>query len=60
MKNNGCLGCTLKGKCPYTEFSDDCPCILCVIKMMCQKTCSDFRDFSRRVVSIQIGRRNNE
>ncbi len=32
---------------PINNYGETCPCINCLIKMMCNKSCLEFRDYCR-------------
>ncbi len=43
--DNDCDGCcilNLKKECCYSKI-DDCPCKICLVKVMCEKPCVHFR-----------------
>ena len=39
-----CKGCCRK-PCTYSEYIEECPCGICLIKGICQRACDDFIDF---------------
>ncbi len=52
--NNDCKGCYTHTHasfgCPVTliKQSDECPCRLCLIKVVCITSCDEYRQFGRR------------
>jgi hypothetical protein len=50
INNNGqienlCKGCRVKNICLNTMWSTLCPCIACLVKVMCSQTCDDRIEF---------------
>jgi len=39
--NEGCTVCIE----PVSERGEECPCSICLIKMMCRHSCLEFRDY---------------
>ena len=46
-----CEGCPInvQESCSYIDYSEKCPCTICLIKMICNKTCSDYILFQVKV-----------
>lgn len=45
-----CKGCPVEGACSYTNYSESCPCIMCIVKMMCvNELCEEYRQFQRGI-----------
>ena len=62
---NNCEGCrsyneTMRNDAVscFSEFSHDCPCPRCIIKMMCNKPCDSFQRF--RAVYSELGHRHRD
>lgn len=36
-----------------SDYRKDCPCKICLIKMMCVKTCPDFRIYIKKIDNLQ-------
>lgn len=51
-----CKGCCIQNVCKYTIESKTCPCIMCIVKMVCVKACQERSNFRIRV---SIKRRGN-
>ncbi len=51
MTENNCKGCYTfeKHYCLCTKYSEWCPCIICIIKMICTESCGERMDFRDRV-----------
>jgi len=48
MKN--CKGCAVEGACSHVKHSNKCPCILCIVKVICvNELCEEYRQFQRKV-----------
>jgi len=44
-----CEGCAVKEECGYTEFSNDCPCTICLVKVVCaDELCNEYGEFQDR------------
>ncbi len=42
---NNCKGC-IEDRCIYANnYSETCPCIICLVKMVCKDICDDRVDF---------------
>jgi len=60
MTNEHCKGCSsdsyygngFVGSCKFNGYNDSgqCPCSRCIIKMMCNKTCEAFENFTIGIV----------
>jgi len=62
---SGCftLGCgnSLHGGCIYTEYNFHCPCVKCIIKVMCKSGCLEFNKFKRKEKFVNMkGKHTNE
>ncbi len=44
-----CKGCYTEDMCAYTGYSETCPCIMCLIKVVCKKSCKERLDFRVRI-----------
>ncbi len=45
--NNDCEGCVTVVRCKYTQKDHDkCPCRICLIKVMCEKICEEYLQFT--------------
>ncbi len=40
-----CKGCLNKSGCVYNDYSTICPCVACLIKVVCEEVCGKFIDF---------------
>lgn len=55
----GCRGCMsftspdgFTPFCMYDNYADKCPCVRCVVKMMCENSCPDFEIFRDLVIKL--------
>jgi len=39
MKN--CEGCYIQISCVHIKYSEACPCIMCIVKMICREACDE-------------------
>lgn len=50
-----CKGCAsiigTKKSCLFDGYSDKCPCVRCIIKMMCSEPCGNFNNFRNDVLN---------
>ena len=44
-------GSCLAGVTPHLSETEQCPCITCIIKVMCNKACDDFHDYMTKYKS---------
>ena len=35
-----CEGCAIAGECNHTKCKDECPCSICIVKVMCGNPCN--------------------
>jgi hypothetical protein len=49
-----CKGCCRK-PCTYSEYIEECPCGICLIKGICRIACDDFIDFVVEKGNADIG-----
>jgi len=43
---NNCKGCNSDKHCAYTEYSNDCPCSKCLVKVICLDICDELLEFN--------------
>lgn len=50
MEDYSCRGCLVKGDCDYEHMAETskCPCMICLVKGVCQKICDDHNQFTER------------
>jgi len=48
-KLNGCYGCYVGETCVVAREIGGCPCLICIIKMVCDETCEEFETFHKDV-----------
>ena len=50
-----CKGCASiydgRKRCLFEGYTDKCPCVRCVIKMMCDKPCDNFSNFTTDILN---------
>jgi len=46
-ENASCYGCMVEGYCDFEREAKrkGCPCMICLVKGMCQKPCEDYNQF---------------
>lgn len=42
-------------KYPVISPTEQCPCITCIVKSMCSRTCVDFFKYRDRVIEVEYG-----
>jgi len=47
---DSCRGCVLKNRCvdgmvPYISETEHCPCMTCLVKVVCTDTCEKWEDY---------------
>ena len=43
-----CKGCYVQDICIYIEYSEACPCTICIVKMVCRQICPPRASFRAR------------
>lgn len=56
MLDNSCQGCNKSGFCDFqmNGTTEDCPCIFCIVKMMCSEICDNFDDFHKQIFKFRL------
>jgi hypothetical protein len=58
MKN--CKGCPAKRYCSYTKHSNNCPCRICIVKVMCGSMCDKHIIFQVRSYALNADAYNEQ
>ena len=54
IKEHNCKGCAVEGACSHSDYSESCPCIMCLVKVICvNELCDEYRDFQREAFKLK-------
>jgi hypothetical protein len=49
-----CKGCAVNKCCTHMDYSEECPCTICLVKVTCAyDLCDEYRNFQSAIRSIQ-------